>query len=207
MSTLENGYNVTPTDVVLARHYYPLLVQIAQTKTVTTYADFVDMAKTKYPDVPEIQSAIPVSTGRRLAHVRRFTAKHNLPDLSAWITGATGKAGDAFLAVFDPRKEQEDCEGVNWPEYEDHFEDYIKELNKSTLKIRRRKLDEALLIMNQYAKKIRPTLEKHIPNPKKIRYSSLVQPYREPLLELLQEGFSVEEAFRTAIFENVSTPN
>ena len=206
MGTLENLHNVTPTDVVLAKHYYPLLVQIAKTKSVTTYADFIDLAKATFPDVPEIQSAIPVSTGRRLAHVRRFTDKHNLPDLSAWITGATGKAGDAFLALFDPKKEQEDCEGVNWPEYEEHFESYVRELNKKTLKIRRRKLDEARSIMNQYATEIRPKLEKHLPNPKKIRYSSLVQPYREHLLELLQEGFSAEDAFRTAIFDNVFSP-
>jgi hypothetical protein len=160
------------------------------------------MAKAKFPEIPEIQSAIPVSTGRRLAHVRRFTDRHNLPDLSAWIIGSTGKAGDAFLAVFDPEKERADCEGVNWPEYEEHFAVYVQELEKNTIRIKRRKHTEAIAIMKEYASQLKIEIEKRIPNPQNLKYSTLVQPFRDPILELLQEGYDVEQAFQVAMLDN-----
>ena len=68
--------NTTDIDLLLAEIYYPILVTIAKSKGLITYKDLVDHAKKLHPNDLIVQNAIPVSTGRRLDAVRKFTSKN-----------------------------------------------------------------------------------------------------------------------------------
>jgi hypothetical protein len=83
---LNGERKVTETDAALAIAYYPLLVDLAARRRTIAFKDFVELAKSTYPDNPAFQKAIPVSTGRRLEFVLVFTAVNGLPYLSAWVT-------------------------------------------------------------------------------------------------------------------------
>lgn len=191
----------TPTDAELAKCYYPILCELAKNQTELTFKKFVELAKVRYPNSEAVQNAIPVSTGRRLEYIRTYTKKHDLPDLSAWIVSQSGKHSEAFLADFNPTKEREESALVNWNDYEGEWEEFVANLIKDTIKVKRRKLKEAESIMGTYANELRNKIEAHIPNPKKLRYVTLVQPLRAPILEGLLEGKDVEDVFDDVIFD------
>lgn len=51
--------------------------------------------------------------------------------------------------------------------------------------------------MARYAKELRAKIEAHIPNPKKLKYATLITPFADPIIESLMEGNEVEVAFDT----------
>ena len=69
----------TKTDYVLAKAYYPLLIDIAKNQQEVTFQQFVENAKSQYTQIKEVQNAIPVSTGRGLEYIRIFTTREKLP--------------------------------------------------------------------------------------------------------------------------------
>ncbi|MDA9349964.1 hypothetical protein N9R31_00795 [bacterium] len=193
--------NPTPTDAVLAKCYYPMLCELAKQKKELTFKEFVDAAKERYPNVEEVQNAIPVSTGRRFEYVRTYTTQHELPDLSAWVVSQSGKFGDDFLRDFNPQEEREASSKINWDDYEGDWGEFVEQLVKSTIKVKRIKKNEARSIMAKYANELRAKIEAHIPNPKKLRYATLVTPFAAPIIESLMEGYEVEVAFDNVIFD------
>jgi len=76
---LNNNRKPTQTDYVLAKAFYPLLIDIVKNQQEVTFQQFVENAKSQYPQIKEVQSAVPVITGRRLEYIRMFTIKENLP--------------------------------------------------------------------------------------------------------------------------------
>jgi len=191
----------TPTDAVLAKCYYPMLCELAKHAQKATFKEFVDAAKKRYPNVEEVQNAIPVSTGRRFEYVRTYTNQHNLPDLSAWVVSQAGTNSDAYETDFDPQKEREESRKVNWDDYDGEWNEFVEKLTKATVQIKRRKKDEARKIMAQYAKELRAIIEANVPNPNKLKYATLVTPFADPLIESLMEGNEVEVAFDNIIFD------
>jgi hypothetical protein len=191
----------TPTDAVLAKCYYPMLCELAKQKKEMTFKEFVDAAKERYPNVEEVQNAIPVSTGRRFEYVRTYTTQYDLPDLSAWVVSQAGTNSDDYEADFDPQAERDASSKINWDDYEGHWSEFVEQLTKLTIKIKRRKRDEARKIMAKYAKELRAKIEAHIPNPKKLKYATLVTPFADPIIESLMEGNEVEVAFDNVIFD------
>jgi len=67
---LNNNRKPTQTDYVLAKAYYPLLIDIVENQQEVTFQQFVENAKSKYTQIKEVQSAIPVTTGRGLEYIR-----------------------------------------------------------------------------------------------------------------------------------------
>ena len=67
------------TDYVLAKAFYPLLIDIVKNQQEVTFQQFVENAKSKYTQIKEVQSAIPVTTGRGLEYIRIFTTREKLP--------------------------------------------------------------------------------------------------------------------------------
>jgi len=191
----------TPTDAVLAKHYYPMLCELAKQQKLTTFKEFVNAAKERFPNVEEVQNAIPVSTGRRFEFIRTYTKKYNLPDLSAWVTNQSGLNSTQYLADFNPEAEREATQTIDWDDYAGEWNDFIGTLQKATIKVKRRKESEAIAIMATHALALRQKIEASIPNPKKLQYSKLVQPFRAPILEGLMEGKDVEDVFDDVIFD------
>lgn len=60
----------TDTDRLLARHYFPMLKELAKNQNIVTYTQFNLMAKKIFPDVEEVQAAIEISLGRRFEYIR-----------------------------------------------------------------------------------------------------------------------------------------
>lgn len=191
----------TPTDAELAKCYYPILCELAKEQKELTFKEFVELAKDRYPNSEEVQNAIPVSTGRRLEYIRTYTKTHGLPDLSAWIVSQSGTNSEAYLSDFNPIEEREASALVNWDDYEGVWGEFVEQLVKATIKVKRRKENEAESIMGAYATELRSKIEASIPNPKKLKYATLVQPFRAPIVEGLMEGKDVEDVFEDVIFD------
>lgn len=198
---LNGERKVTETDAALAIAYYPLLVDLAGRRRTITFKDFVDLAKATYPNNPAVQNAIPVSTGRRLEFVRVFTAVNGLPDLSAWVTGKSGKNSVVFQRDFDPVEERRMSAEVDWSEHQVAWEAHAAELRKRAQKITPRNELEARSLMAEFAQVMRLRIEAAIPNPKKLPYVKLVMPFRNTILEDLMSGLDPQDVFENVLID------
>jgi hypothetical protein len=198
---LNKNRKPTKTDYVLAKAYYPLLIDIVKNQQEVTFQQFVENAKSKYTQIKEVQSAIPVTTGRRFEYIRIFTIRENLPDLSAWIVSKKGTNSEAYLADFNPVLERENTTKIDWSSYDEKWQQYLEKLNKETLILKKRTEKEALELMSKHAKLLEEKIKALVPNPQKLKYSSLVSIYREPIRQDLIDGKDVDESFDDAIFD------
>jgi hypothetical protein len=198
---LNGGRRVTETDAALAIAYYPLLVDLATRRQTMSFGDFVELAKATHPENRAVQNAIPVSTGRRLEFVRVFTAIHDLPDLSAWVTGKDGKNSATFQKDFDPEEQRRLSAEVDWAAYEAAWEAHAAELRKRAQPITPRSEGQALVMMAEIAREMRPRIEAAIPNPTKLPYGQLVGPYRETILQDLMSGLDPQEVFENVLID------
>ena len=179
--------NVTLNDLQLASAYYPLLVDLARHKHCLTYGELVEKAKGLYPERVVVQKAIAVSTGRKLDVVRMFTSERSLPDLTCLIINkGIGECGVGFTQHFDPEVARAKVFAFDWSNVSTDFDGYIKRTEKVITPRRKRKPAEARSLMSAYYTANKATLP------------ASVRERRELILELLEEGFSEEEAFRQA---------
>lgn len=187
----------TPTDVKLAECYYPLLVEVQKSGNVITFKDFVALAKDRYPDVEEVQNAIPVSTGRRFEFIRIYTIEKQLPDLSAWVVGQSGTNSPTYQADFDPEEQREATKNINWDDYKGEWNEYVQTLSQLSVKVRRRKPADAIKLMGQHF----ATIKDRIPNPKNLPLLEITKHFRASVLEGLMEGKDVDDVFNDVVFD------
>ena len=189
MNAAENFFsNVTLIDVQLASAYYPLLVDVARTRSRVTYGDLVERAKAAYPGNPVVQRAIAVSTGRRLDVVRQFTRARALPDLTSLVINAgKGECGVGFTRSFDPVAAREEVFAFDWSAVVPEFQGFVKDVERATQPRKRVKEKVALEIMASHYKG------------HKAQYPASVREHRELIIELIMEGFPVEQAFAQAL--------
>ena len=166
-----------------------------------TFDQFVQNAKARHPKDQAVQNAIPVSTGRRFEFVRVFTELNGFPDLSAWVVNKAGKNSAAYSADYDPDVERENSANTDWSLYQNEWDAHVAELKKLSIKLKRRKPDEARKLMADFARRMRSKIEASIPNKKKLPYTLLIKPYREYILESLMEGKDIGSVFDDTIFD------
>ena len=58
--------------------------------------------------------------------------------------------------------------------------------------------------MAKHAKLLEDKIKALVPNPKKLKYFELIEPFREPILQDLMDGKDVEDCFNDAIFDVVT---
>jgi hypothetical protein len=129
MAPVSEGFyaNVTLIDVQLASAYYPILVELAKHKHCLTYGELVDRAKKEYPANAVVQSAIAVSTGRRLDVVRMFTSERNLPDLSSLVINkGNRRVRVGFTRNFDPVATRESVFAFDWSTVTTDFDGFVR---------------------------------------------------------------------------------
>jgi hypothetical protein len=179
--------NVTLTDVQLAEAYYPILVDLAKHKHCITYQELVERAKAENLGREVVQKAIPVSTGRRLDVVRRFTNEEGLPDLTCLVINkVTRECGIAFPRSFDPAYVRAAVFSFDWEGVNMNFAGFVRTAQREVQPRRKLKEQDALVIMFDYYRKHKATLP-----------SSIAQ-FRDLIVELLRDGVSPESAFAQA---------
>lgn len=181
--------NITETDLAVASALYPVLVDCARQEPARklTYGDLLGEAQRRFPGNDAIQSAIPISLGRRLDVVRIFLAGKKLPNLTGLVVNAgTGEVGSAFGA--NPEQVRAEVADFDWSSVSGEFDLHIAGLREKAAARSRPKLsrDAAKKIMSEYALANRGTLPK------------LVSLRRELIIEFLCEGLSAEDAFQSA---------
>ena len=136
---LEEAISYTHIDLILAKLYFPILVDYVKEyraafaserqKWNITYSDLVEKAQLIYSDVDEVQNANTITAGRRLGVIRQIS-NGNCPDMSCLIVNKNSKkAGDAYQAVFNPIAEREELlKEINGKQYD--FDEFIEEFNK-----------------------------------------------------------------------------
>lgn len=176
--------NVTQVDLALAKAYFPILVEMAKAKETLTYSQLVEKAKAIYPQSELVQSAIPVSTGRRLDVVRAFTQDFGCPDLSSLVVSkGSGECGAGFTRSFNPEAVREDVFGFDWSSLETNFEGFVSAAAAKIKPKKRVKAAEALKLMSDYYQANKAELPPEI------------KEFRECLIEMISEGILVEDAF------------
>lgn len=179
---------ITQTDLELAKAYFPILVDIAKSNQLISYSDLVSLAKKNYPQNDMVQSAIPVSTGRRLDVVRMFTQQSNCPDLTSLvISKGTGECGVGFLRSFNPEAVREKVQSFDWSKVKTDFDGFVEITHKKIKPRKRVKKEEAAKIMYGY-------YQSHLESMPKT-----IKDYREYIIESISEGIDVNEAFEECI--------
>jgi hypothetical protein len=115
---------MTQTDLVLAKAYFNILVDLAgsaEDKTIT-YGELVREAKRRDPKNFIVQKAIPTTAGRRLDAMRSIANEVGVPDLSALVVNQrTRKNGRAYR--IDGKEVREMIRRTNWGAAKLAFED------------------------------------------------------------------------------------
>lgn len=180
--------NVTTVDVQLARAYYPLLVELAKQKRRVTCAELVAKAKLAYPGTTVVQKAIPMSTGRRLDVLRRFTNERGLPDLTSLVMNQkSGESGVGVARSSDPEATHDTVFDFDWSAVATAFGGFIKQAEAAAKLRKTVKEPVALAAMSAHFLEHQATL------PARVREQ------RQAIVEMIMEGFSAEEAFERAL--------
>lgn len=179
--------NVTESDLTVASAFYPILVECARQSPPrkVTYGELIALARERFPKVEAVQSAIPVSAGRRLDVVRMFLNKERLPDLTSLVVNAsTGEVGEAFGA--NPERARDQVASFDWSAVATEFDLHIADLRRKVAARAKPRIerDEAKRLMSAYYREHRAKLPKEI------------TARREAIIELIQGGSTPEDAFR-----------
>lgn len=175
---------LTEVDLALAKAYFPILVEMAKARETLTYSQLVERAKAIYPQNEIVQSAIPVSTGRRLDVVRAFTRELGRPDLSSLVVSkGSGECGSGFTRNFNPKAVREDVFGSDWSSLETNFEGFVSAVADKIKPKKRVKPEEARKLMSDYYQANKAQLPPEI------------KEFREYIIEMISEGVSACDAF------------
>jgi hypothetical protein len=187
----ENIYeNITQLDIELASFYYPILVSIAKNDSdaLISYSELVETAKKLHPENTNIQNAIAVSTGRRLDVVRRFTNEKNYPDITSIVVNkSSGECGQGFTRSFNPTEVRTKVYSFDWSNVASEFDVFVAHTKTAIVPRKAIKDPEARQLMFNYYTEHKLTLPKNISD------------HRDFIIDMIKEGFAVEEAFNTAI--------
>lgn len=214
----------THTDLVLATAYYPILVEYTEkyraataserTQWLVTYGDLVAQAKTRHPDVPEIQNATNINAGRRLGVIRQI-ADGDCPDMSCLIVNKTIKeTGEAYQGEFDPVAERSKLlindgdAAFDFTTFGEEFQRRVESIRASLPDTPPKKARDAS------SKQRKPKVSEdharqslhdyYLAN--KTSLPVAIRSMRESIVHGIMQGMPVEDAFKRAIDHLVQNP-
>ena len=114
---LRGDRRLSEADVQMATHSGPILVLIAKRQKVTTFKDFVAIAKKNFPNSVFVKQTIPVLMGRRFEAFRLYLRAYHLPDPSSWITDQHETNSEEYIADFDPSAQRYASAKQDWSKY------------------------------------------------------------------------------------------
>lgn len=151
----------TETDNIAALCYFPMLKEIAKSRSILTYKEFNELAKSIYPDIKEIQKAAAINLGRRFEYIRLYLIEHDLPDLSAWIVNSQYESAPVYKNDFDPNAEQERSKATPWDLYpgDPKWGTVIQLSDEALVLLRKRTPNNARRLMGEMVKKYKGKLD------------------------------------------------
>jgi len=193
--------NHTAYDIVLAGVYLPILIQTAKKHRTITYGELVQTGKELHPDNNYVLASIPVTAGRRLNVLRQTLRDHSLPDLSCLVVSASsGKTGDAYHLKSSEKELREAVFSTDWDQYQEVLDNEISQISYEEIDftgVRRKSpkpkppsRQELLDTMSNYWKE------------NGSQYPKWVRTKREVVIDLLFQGYPVEECFNQVVEEN-----
>lgn len=180
----------TKTDLLLARIYQPLLIEVAKNNGEVTYGDLVKRAKKRHPEIQQVAAALAISTGRRLEAVRLFTDAQGLPDLTSIVINSVSKeCGTGYTRVFDPSAARAKVYAYDWGNAKENekFESFLCGAEQTLVPLQKRTKSEAATLCYEYYRQNKKDLPADISSE------------RDAILDLLQEGLDPAEAFASSI--------
>jgi hypothetical protein len=173
----------TPTDAHLAHIYYDVLLEHAHNHPgqAIRYKEVLDRAKRAHPNDEIVQSAIPVSMGRRLEVIVQFLREHQLPPLTCLAVNESLQPGASYRAVNGSwQADMEVVSGYDWLKWQGQWDRHLEAARKAAVPLKRRKEQEARNLVHE------AYVAGQVPK--------LPQDLKEQLIELLREGLAVEDA-------------
>ncbi|MGJ7565261.1 hypothetical protein ACSFBM_15520 [Variovorax sp. GB1R11] len=173
----------TPTDAHLARIYYDILLDHARNHPgqAIRYKEVLERARRAHPNDEVVQSAIPISMGRRLEVIVQFLGEHQLPPLTCLAVNETSQPGASYRAVNGSWQADMDVvSGYDWSRWRGQWDSHLDAARKAAVQLKRRKEQEALNLVHE------AYVAGQIPK--------LSQDQKNQLIELLREGLAMEDA-------------
>ena len=174
----------TPNALRLASVYFPILVDCARRKRVTTYDDLISAAKARHPKNEDVARALASSTGLKLDVIKAFCKQSNLPDLTSLAVNApsTDEDDDADQKPA-ASEDQMKAFAFDWEQKLIAFDTYIIDASKGAVQPGKRKEPEAAKVLFEYYSAHKSTLPPGIAK------------HKPRLMTLLMEGYDAEDAF------------
>jgi hypothetical protein len=183
--------SVTDNDLILAAFYYPILIDLGKNKQTLEYGQFVETAKSIYPNSQLIQNAIATTIGRPLDVIRLFAKDKKILDITALLINKhTLKSGNKIENPELQEKTREKVLAFNWnnaPEF-DLYEGVVDEWAVP----RPRFDEEAKRLMSDYYRNNKSNLP------------AFVSSHRDTIIDLLKSGLSAKQAFEQIINKSYS---
>ena len=187
-SPLDQATRRTERDLHLASLIYPILIDLAKSRTVMTYAELVAVVQAASPNDSFAASMIPVQCGRLLGVIYNFAESQGLPRITALIVNKNdGDCGEGLSKGHDCDAERTTCYAYDWSLALPEFWTFIKTAKAAIVAARPLKkitADQALQIRYAYFNVNRASL---IPN---------IKDFNDDILQDLVAGVAVEGAFR-----------
>ncbi|SDC86530.1 hypothetical protein [Paraburkholderia lycopersici] len=189
----------TAYDVRLGEIYYRYLLELARERPGATirYGELVERAKTGYPNDELVQSAIPLSIGKRLLMIEMFCARHALPNLACLAVNASGRPGPGYKGNWEDEKLR--VARFDWESCEQDWAIHVSEWRAAAqkpLKLVRRSRQEAEKVFMAHWRADAASGSPLYPN-------RLGNEIKEQIIKAIERGHAPEAAFQAAVTEEI----
>lgn len=178
----------TMLDLKIAKAFYPILIELATTKTTLQYKQLVEKTKSLHPNDAQIQNMIAVRSGRVLGVIYRFAEFNNLPRISTLIVGKGGECGRGITEGHNAQIERENCYQHDWTNEIPKFWEFINSeeviVNAKTTKKPSLSITHARDLVWDFYKQNKSNL------------IASVSKFRDLIAKQIVDGASIEDAFK-----------
>ena len=194
--------NHTDLDLIVARLMYPILVARAPSGKTIQYKEIAELIKSQNPDVIEIRRITQRHIGRKLGTIWEFTKSQGCPHIGSLVVSQSGECGSGISSIVqDLPRERERVKAFSWSTITPEFDAYIDKAKHvkadQDRKWVKRSEQEAGECLYEYWKRVED--DEGFP----ISKVELLE-IKKPILDLLKDGLSPEEAFSLELIKFLS---
>jgi hypothetical protein len=125
------AFRATDKQLHIAGLFYPILLELAQDKTVLSYKALIEKAQAQHPNDLIMKNMIPVRSGPVLGILYHFAEMNGLPRISTLIVNHSGECGDGIASTHDCVAEREKCFAFDWSVAQPKFWSFIAQAKAS----------------------------------------------------------------------------